>query len=48
MATLKKSPITMKSKIKFLYTLDTAKEKSHQQGGIVAVGPLLLSTAHVN
>jgi len=42
-----KSPIKTKSKIKILYTSDTAKEKP-QQSEIIAVGPLLLSTAHVN
>jgi co-chaperonin GroES (HSP10) len=40
MATLTKSPIKTKSKIKILYIADTAKEKP-QQGKI-------LSTAYVN
>jgi co-chaperonin GroES (HSP10) len=47
MATLKESPITMKSKIEILYIADTAKQKP-QQGGIISVGPLPLSTAHPN
>jgi co-chaperonin GroES (HSP10) len=47
MAILTKSPIKTKSKIKILYSADTAKEKP-QQGKIIAVGPLLLSTAYVN
>jgi co-chaperonin GroES (HSP10) len=48
MATLPKSPIKTKPKIEMLYISDTAKEKPHQQGEIIAIGPLLLSTAHVN
>ncbi len=47
MATLTKSPIKTKSKIEILYIADTAKEKP-QQGEIIAIGPLLLSTAYVN
>jgi len=48
MATLTKSPIKTKPKIKILCIPDTAKEKPHQQGDIIAIGPLLLSTAHMN
>ncbi|MBI2072889.1 MAG: hypothetical protein HYT81_07640 [Gemmatimonadetes bacterium] len=48
MATLTKSPIKTKSKIEILYILDTGKEKPHQQGEIIAVGPLLLATPHMN
>jgi co-chaperonin GroES (HSP10) len=47
MATLTKSPIKTKAKIKILYSRDTAKEKP-QHGKITAVGPLLLSTAYEN
>jgi len=48
MATLPKSPIKTKSKIEILYILDTGKQKPHQQSEIIGVGPLLLSTAHMN
>jgi hypothetical protein len=47
MATLPKSPIKPKSEIKILYSTDTAREKP-QRGEIISLGPLLLSTTHVN
>jgi hypothetical protein len=48
MATLKTSPITMKSKIEILYPIaDTATQKP-RQGKIISVGPLPLSPAHPN
>jgi co-chaperonin GroES (HSP10) len=47
MATMTKAPIRTTSKIKILYIPDTAKEKP-QQGESIAVGPLLLATAHMN
>jgi co-chaperonin GroES (HSP10) len=47
MAALPKLPIKTKSKIGILYFPDTAKEKP-QQGKIISVGPLLLSTTHLN
>jgi len=39
--------IETKSKIKILYFPDIAKEKP-QQGGIISVGPIVLSTTYLN
>ncbi len=47
MATVMKPPIKMNPKIEILCLPDTAEEKP-QQGEIISLGPLLLSTAHVN
>jgi len=47
MANLPKSPIKSQSEIKVLYSTDTARENP-QQGKIIALGPLLLSTTYVN
>ncbi len=48
MATLTKAPITTKSKINKVDLPDTAKKKAHQPGEVIAVGPLFLSTPHMN